>query len=101
MVNEGLTAVEVGNTEPSQTNRFGTSCERQSALIIELLGSLPMRRAEQMRCPVSHPDVFTSGSFEDFRHLLFGVRNDLLVILVVRKDDVRDWQSMLIPLRLV
>src|SRR5438067_13855858 len=43
IVNEGLTAVEVGNTEPSQTNRFGTSCERQSALTTDSEGSLPMR----------------------------------------------------------
>src|SRR5438067_1174621 len=43
IVNEGLTAVEVGNTEPSQIKRFGTSCARQSALTTEFAGSLPIR----------------------------------------------------------
>ena len=92
IVNDGFTPPAVGNTEPSQTKRFGMSQLRQSALTTLSFGVNPMRAvpARVVHVVVLPPDVLGADQLKTCAHLIERMADHCFIVVAPRIGDARE-----------
>ena len=100
MVSEGFTPPTVGNTEPSQIQRFGISQLRQSAstTLLFRVAAHPRRSVEMAGIIILRPKVPGIGGSQGPGHEFEGVIDQPLVVVAPGIGDAGNPQTVLIDL---
>jgi hypothetical protein len=96
MVSEGFTVPDVGNTEPSQMKRLGTSCDRPFPSTTDAGVSAHPARAHEMRRPVDV--VLAIGGSHDLAHLSGRVINQPPIVVMMAEKHMRHGQAVAVAL---